>query len=302
MNTVTLYLMTIKGFEVLSALISSGYQSHISAVIYGKDMNIENDYSREIINACQKSKINCYKRTSVFKVTSQYSIAVSWRWMIKEANSKLIVFHDSLLPKYRGFAPLVNTLISGNNKIGVSAIYASSEYDKGEVISQLHRSITYPIKIGEAIGLITPLYVELAQHIIGKLASDEDLKSTVQVEKEATYSLWRDELDYLIDWNSNSRNILNFINALSSPYKGASTFVDGFAMIRIIDAVTVDDVVIENRCQQVGKQIFVQDDLPVIVCGEGLLKITKAIKEDTGESAIPFSNFRIRLSNRRTLR
>ena len=79
-------------------------------------------------------------------------MAVSWRWMIKHPKNKLIVFHDSILPKYRGFAPLVNMLINGEKEIGVSAIFGADEYDS-EIISE-KTTISYPIKIQKPFRLI----------------------------------------------------------------------------------------------------------------------------------------------------
>ena len=47
----------------------------------------------------------------------------------------MIIFHDSLLPKYRGFAPLVNSLINQEKEIGVTAIKASQNYDEGDTVT-----------------------------------------------------------------------------------------------------------------------------------------------------------------------
>jgi methionyl-tRNA formyltransferase len=52
----------------------------------------------------------------------------------------------------------------------------------------------------------------------------------------------------------------------------------------------MNDVNIENRTP--GKVIFLENNLPVVVCGKGLLKIDRAIYDD-GEDALPFSTFRI---------
>ena len=49
------------------------------------------------------------------------------------------------MPKYRGFAPLVNSLVNGEKIIGVTALFASEEYDNGDIIMQSSVDITYPI-------------------------------------------------------------------------------------------------------------------------------------------------------------
>jgi len=287
--------MTQKGFEVLKAIIERKFYPLISEVVVGRDKNIENDFADEIKSICRKNNINCIERNKDFQATSDYSIAISWRWLIPNNKSKLIVLHDSLLPKYRGFAPLVSMLCNKEKVIGVTAIFASEEYDKGDIIAQSTTEINYPIKIADAINIISKNYVDLVIKIITSIEKGEEIVAVTQEEKNATYSLWRDEEDYIIDWSKDSDEILTFINAVSSPYKGASTYLNGLQKIRILEAELERDVRIENR--DVGKIIFVKDKFPVVVCGKGLIKLIKVIDDKTHEDLLPFKNFRIRLTN-----
>ena len=59
--------------------------------------------------------------------------------------------------------------------------------------------------------------------------------SKPQEEEKATYSLWRNEDDYLIDWNNTSKQIKRFIDAVGSPYKSASSYINN-KKVRIIAA------------------------------------------------------------------
>lgn len=287
--------MSKKGFKVLEALINNNYQSAISAIIVGRDTNIDNDFANEIIAVSNQNNIRCFERNEKAAIDSDYSIAISWRWLIYENSSKIIVLHDSLLPKYRGHASLVNMLINKEKEIGVSAIFASKEYDTGDIISQSSTPINYPIKISTAIDLVIENYIALVLEIVNTLLSGKTLIAIKQEEALATYSLWRDEEDYLINWKNNSNDILNFINAVSSPYKGAATYINGLQKIRILDAAIEKDVQIENR--DIGKVIFTRDKYPVIVCGSGLLKLIQVVDDSTHEDALPFISFRIRLTN-----
>ncbi|MFD2552520.1 methionyl-tRNA formyltransferase [Bizionia sediminis] len=292
---ITLYLMTQKGFNVLNALINKKLTPVISEIIVGRDKNIDNDFANEIISICNQNNINYKERHESFKITSNYSIAISWRWLIPDNKSKLIVLHDSLLPKYRGFAPLVNMLCNKEKEIGVTAIFASDEYDKGDIIAQASTRIKYPIKISKAIDLIAENYVEVVLNIFSVLEKGNELVAVKQDENKASYSLWRDEEDYRINWEKHSDDILNFINAVSSPYKGASTYINGKQKVRILEAELESDVEIENR--DVGKVIFLKNKFPVIVCGSGLLKLLKVIDDKTQENLLPLKNFRIRLTD-----
>lgn len=288
---VTLLLMTYKGYKVLEHLIEQDLHRILDAVIIGEDKATENDYSNEIIALCEKHTIKFFRRKEDYTIDSKYSLAISWRWLIPTENTELIVLHDSLLPKYRGFAPLVNQLINGEKKIGLTAIKASDQYDRGPVIMQQSVDIQYPIKIKDAIEIISELYSSITAGIFRAIANESKLIFTPQDESQASYSLWRDEEDYHIDWTQDSADIVRFIHAVGYPYLGASTLMED-KKIRIYDAEVYPDVHIVNRDS--GKIIFIDNDKPVVVCGTGLIKILDARLDGTGASIFPLNKFRLR--------
>ena len=291
MNKVTLFLMSEKGYTALKSIIEVLGANVIDLIIVGVDKQVTNDYSTEIVHFSKEHDIKTTDRNSTYSINTVYAIAISWRWMIPISDAfELITLHDSILPKYRGFAPLVNQLINHEQNIGVSAILSSTEYDKGDIIFQAKTAIEYPIKIQEAISMVSNLYSEVTVKVVGLLASGKSLPTVSQNEAEATYSLWRNEGDYAIDWNQKASYIKRFIDAVGEPYKGASTTISG-DKIRIYNAVEEQDVQIINR--DCGKIIFMRDGHPVVVCGEGLLKITNAIYEDSRTSIFPLKKFRI---------
>jgi methionyl-tRNA formyltransferase len=284
---VSLFLMSKKGLIVLQQLIQDNLYHHIDLVIIGTDKAVVNDYSNEILLLCNKFKIRAFLRGDHPAIESKYAIAISWRWMIN-GNFKLIVLHDSLLPKYRGFSPLVNQLLNGERETGVTALWADATYDTGDIITQRRMQVTYPVKISTLIDKLSELYISIAKELFESIAAGKPIKATKQDEKVATYSLWRNDKDYHIDWNQSSENIQRFVDAVGFPYAGAFAFVNN-RRIRIFDVEETEDVYIENR--QVGKVIFIKQENPVVVCGKGLLIIQKAFDED-GKSIIPLKNFR----------
>ncbi len=283
--------MTRKGFRVLETL-SKDFQHLIDFVVIGSDESVQNDYYLELRGLCERLGVHCYDRMDAYDVTSQYSVAISWRWMINLKETRLIVFHDSLLPKYRGFNPLVSCLINGERRIGVTAVFASEDYDKGDIIAQASSEISYPIKIEEAIEIVSENYAALAGQIAAEIAADRKLCGKRQNERQASYSLWRGEEDYRIDWTRSAEEIQRSIDAAGFPYKGASTLIDD-KLARIFQAEAVEDVKIENRTP--GKVIFIKNSQPIVVCGSGLLKIIVFIDDKTGESLLPLRSFRTKL-------
>jgi len=288
------FLMTQKGFQVLKSFLDEFGAARIDCVIGSKDANVQNDFYSEIADLCAAHKIIFKDRSSDHTLQTQYAFAISWRWKIR-SSARLIVFHDSILPKYRGFAPLPTALISGEELIGVTALIGSDEYDSGEIILQKSAAISYPIKIQKAIEISCALYVDMVSEVSQTIFRGDSLVSRKQDESVASYSLWRDEEDYRIDWFASAARIKRFIDSVGYPYRGALTGLNG-ELVRVLDAEIETDVKIEDRMP--GKVIFVRGNCPVIVCGSGLLKITD-LRDKEGHSLLPLKKFRSRFANPR---
>ncbi|SDD19249.1 methionyl-tRNA formyltransferase [Halanaerobium congolense] len=290
-SKIVLYLMNKKGYSVLKALLDNKFTNYIEYIVGAKDENVQKDYFKDIKELCLYNDIEFYERTiDEIPKFDGYKIAIGWRWIISDS-VKLIVFHDSLLPKYRGFAPLVNMLINGEKEIGVTSLFAEKSYDTGDIIHQISKKITYPIKIEEAIDEVSGLYDKLAIKISDEIVNDHKLPRRKQEEDKASYSLWRDYDDYFIDWNNSSEKIKRKVDAVGFPYKGAKAFLND-KEITINSCETVSDLNIENR--DIGKVIFKEEDRPVVVCGKGLLKIIEAQFSETNQSIFPIEKFRSR--------
>jgi methionyl-tRNA formyltransferase len=283
---ITLFLLGKKGLETLLKLESTNLLC-ISKVIIGTDKNVVEDYSKELISFCSQNEIKYSVSSKENTFSSEYAIAIGWRKLIDyNSNQRLIVFHDSILPRLRGFNPLVTALINGDEEVGVTALFASQDYDRGDIIDVKKTSINYPVKIENVIEILADSYAVLCNKIVNKIKNKELITTHKQDESLATYSLWRDEEDYFIDWSESSDKIARQIDAVGFPYKGAKTNM-GNQIITITESEPIMDVLIENR--SIGKVIFKQNNNPVIVCGNGLLLVKSAL--DSNNQKVDFSNF-----------
>lgn len=292
MNSIAIFLMGKKGLMCLETILNTT-DIELKFVVYATDKNVEKDYADEIVTLCKKHNISNYNRNTFDETllnSISYSISVSWRWLITTNIERLIVFHDSILPKYRGFNPLVTALIKGDQEIGVTAIFANKNFDKGDIIGVEKVIITYPIKISQAIDLISICYQDLLKRIIQKIATNS-LEAIPQDESLASFSLWRDEEDYYIDWSLDASTLERTINALGFPYGGAKTKMEN--NIIVLDEIkALPDVEIENRTP--GKILFLENNQPIVVCGKGLLKIEKTYYLNDRNNVV-FNKFRTRL-------
>ncbi len=282
------YILGEKGYQCLLDFIDIFGFSKVAFVCSSNDFNIKKDFYDEICSICKGHSIPFYDRSPSAEMKADYVVAIGWRWLINESDN-LIVFHDSLLPKYRGFAPLVNSLINGEDEIGVTALKASDEYDAGPIIGQASIKVVYPISIQDAIKKITLLYSQLLIEISVGLIKEFPLIVYEQDHLEASFSPWRNEDDYLINWFLDSEKIARFVDAVGYPYTGAKTKM-GSAFVRIDEVKMVNDVAIEDRVSHVGKVLFMDNKCPVVICGSGLVKLI-SIFDENGEALggkIPF--------------
>ncbi|OED33124.1 hypothetical protein BHE17_11945 [Planococcus maritimus] len=290
---IVFFVMNQKGYGVLQSFLEEFGARAIQYVVTETDENVEKDYYIEIKEICEMHSVKIYRKSNNLPVFEGYKIAIGWKWIIKDT-SRLVILHDSLLPKYRGFSPLVNMLINGERVIGVTALKASKNYDEGDILLQKSRRIDYPIKIQEAIAIVSNLYSEIVIAIYNNLVLFNQLNGVPQVHSEATYSLWRDEDDYFVDWHESASKLKRTVDALSFPFLGALTILNK-EIIRLKEVEIFPDVIVENR--DVGKVIFFNNGLPVIVCGDGLLKIIEATDEDNN-SILPLRKFRSRFEGK----
>ncbi len=149
----------------------------IAYVVSARDQNLVDDAFDQIAKLCNHNGIPFFEKNKPASLLSTYTFAISWRWLINDVEN-LIVLHDSLLPKYRGFAPLPTALIKGEDKIGVTALFADEEFDRGDILGQKQTSVSYPIKIKAAIELVSRLYSDLVVEIGGQVLRGERLVGT----------------------------------------------------------------------------------------------------------------------------
>ena len=271
---IVLFLLNKKGHDCLNLLIESNfYTENLEfTIVLDRDKGNVEDFYKQMVSLCLKNKISFFDRKDYVSENVDFGIAIGWRRLIYGID-RLVVLHDSILPKYRGFSPLVNMLIKGEKEIGVTALLANEEMDKGKIITQSKVSIEYPIKIKDAIDVITEVYKKVFNHLIEKISLGEELKSYHQNESQATYSVWRDELDYFIDWSDDAENIKRFVDAVGYPYSGAKTRI-GNDIITINDVELVEDLKFE--LVHVGKIIMMKADNPIVVCGKGAIVINSS--------------------------
>lgn len=158
-------------------------------------------------------------------------LVVSWRFMIpanvyRKPRRGTFVFHDSLLPAYRGFGPTVWAMINGEDHTGVTLFEIVDEVDAGNIIDQQRVPIGFEETITIVLPRVTDTYLELLERNLDLLL-DGTAPRRPQDLRLATYTCKRLPEDNRIDWSADSIEVYNLIRAVTHPYPGAFTSLDG---------------------------------------------------------------------------
>lgn len=178
--------------------------------------------------------IENYNYKDYQKILNRYkpdlAFSVSWRYFIPKSvysiPKKFIVFHDSLLPRYRGFAPMNWALINGEKETGVTAFYISDEIDAGDIVAQKKVKIDFLDDAQSLDRKITDVYLEILGKIISKFKKGK-IRARKQNHRKATYTCKRIPADGKIDWKMPAKKIYDLIRGLADPYPGAFCFWQG---------------------------------------------------------------------------
>lgn len=137
-----------------------------------------------------------------------------------------IGMHASLLPTYRGRAP-VNWAIINNEKItGNTMILLDDGVDTGDILLQRSISITLADTCKTVYDKVAAAGRDMIREIIPHLEKKE-LPRKTQDHAQATVMPKRTPDDGIIDWQKSSLDLFNWVRALTHPYPGAFTYLNG---------------------------------------------------------------------------
>lgn len=136
---------------------------------------------------------------------------------------KTINLHPSLLPKYRGAAPVPWALINGEHETGVSVQLINERLDAGDIIIQEKVSLANDMTAGELYDITVPLGAQLLSEAIQLLASGK-AEPVPQDESLASYCGKIDKDISRINWNSGAGDIHNLVRGLNPRPLAWTTF------------------------------------------------------------------------------
>ncbi len=180
--------------------------------------------------------------------------------------------HASLLPAYRGAAPIHWSILRGEKKTGITTMLMNAGMDTGDMLLQKNTKITPEMTSGQLHDELKEMGAQLLLDTI-ELWKKGELKPHVQDENLATYAPLLKREHELIDWREKAEKVNNKIRGLD-PWPGAYTLYKNKTLkIREAKMYQVETTKGEVKAGTVTK--IVKGEGFVIQTGEGSLLITK---------------------------
>lgn len=193
--------------------------------------------------------------------------------------------HGSLLPKYRGAAPIQRAILDGEKKTGVTAMYMDKGLDTGDMILAEEVEITDDDNFETLHDKMAAAGADAILKTI-RLAKAGDVPRVKQDGDKATYAEKITREDRILDFSDSAPAVHNRIRALS-PFPRAFTVTPEGKMLQITKAELVSGEGEAGRVVSFDKYGF------TVACGEGCIRVLEVIPEGRGKmKAADFVNGR----------
>jgi methionyl-tRNA formyltransferase len=174
--------------------------------------------------------------------------------------------HASLLPRWRGAAPIQRALLAGDEVTGVSIMLMDAGLDTGPVLLQE----TIPILGSDTAGTLTDRLAQLGGRLVVRVLDTLDagqLEAVPQAAEGVTYAPKPDKQEFRVDWREDAVKVDRRVRAFN-PAPGAG------ARLRGIDLKIWSCTVAEGKGEP-GEVLSADEGGLRVACGEGALRVTE---------------------------
>ena len=190
---------------------------------------------------------------------------------LKNPDLIFLNLHASLLPKWRGAAPIERSILNKDKETGISIMKIEKKLDAGPFVKQVKVKINEETTSGELSKKLSVLGAEALKDSI-ELISSRKVSFKKQNEKNATYAKKINKIETQINWKDKAENIIAKINAFN-PKPGAWFFLKN-ERIKILKA---------KEIIQKGEEGKVLDDKLTVGCSVNAIQILKIQREGKKE-------------------
>jgi methionyl-tRNA formyltransferase len=191
------------------------------------------------------------------------------QWVLDLARLGCLNIHASLLPRWRGAAPIHRAIEAGDRETGVTIMQMDAGLDTGDMLLVGRMSIDAQDTTGSVHDKLAALGGELILQAL-QLAAGSELKPLKQPEEGVTYAHKIDKAEAIVDWSQPAEVIARRIRAFD-PAPGASSVLAG-EPVKLWRAEVANSI---GGDEPAGRILAVSPQGIDVRCGQGALRITQ---------------------------
>ena len=230
------------GVNCLKALLSAGVQ--VDLVVTHEDDPHENVWFGSVAKLCADQNIPCITPNAnelvklvpkLQALAPDYIFSFYYRHMIPVkilacAKITALNMHGSLLPKYRGRAPVNWAILHGELETGATLHVMEIKPDAGDIVGQAAVSIGPDETATEVFGKVSGAAVTVIKQVLPELIQGRVPRTPNELQK-GSYFGGRKPADGKIHWHQTAQQVHNLVRAVAPPYPGAFTDHQGITMM-----------------------------------------------------------------------
>ena len=189
---------------------------------------------------------------------------------VGECAQRGVNIHTSLLPKYRGAAPIQWAIHDGNSETGVTLMKMDAGLDTGPIIAQ-KRILIGQLNAQQLHDKLAILGAELLQEDLPKYVAGE-IEPAPQNDSEATHARKITKADGAVDWRQSSIEIERAIRAFT-PWPGAFTVLEKLEPSIQPEVLKIHRAETANGKGAPGEVLHASGPKLLVACGEGALDL-----------------------------
>lgn len=186
-----------------------------------------------------------------------------------------INIHASLLPRWRGAAPIHRAIEAGDTETGITLMQMDADLDTGAMICQERTAIGSTDTTAILHDRLAKIGAKLIIDTLAELKRNGNLIATPQPNDGAIYAQKISKHEAMLDWRRPAVVLAHQIRAFN-PFPGSSASLANGIPLKIWAAESIDTPIQNNM--QPGQIIAVCSDSIFVVCGEGTLRVTQLQK------------------------
>ncbi|SFC30282.1 methionyl-tRNA formyltransferase [Polaromonas sp. OV174] len=268
-----------RGMKLQASAVKQWAESQNIPVAQPRSLRLDGKYPEDA--AAARAAIQA-ARADVM-VVAAYGLILP-QWVLDAPRLGCLNIHASLLPRWRGAAPIHRAIEAGDLETGVTIMQMDAGLDTGDMLLREKLAIAPEDTTGTLHDKLAALGGQMIVAAL-ELAARGELLATKQTEQGVSYAHKIDKAEALIDWRQPAAVIARRMRAFN-PTPGTASTLDGVA-VKLFSSYI--DSCLRASDKAPGTILLADAEGVAVQCGEGVLRLTEL--QRTGGKRLPVADF-----------